>query len=100
VVLALDGLQPDVGHEVLWVIRDCLTGEPLLARSLLSATEADLATLLREVQAALSVPILGVVSDGQQVLSVAEGSGGPWRAPCPGSRTSCVSSTICARPPN
>jgi hypothetical protein len=68
VVLALDGLQPDVGHEVLWVIRDCLTGEPLLARSLLSATEADLATLLREVQAALPVPILGVVSDGQQSI--------------------------------
>jgi hypothetical protein len=65
VVLALDGMQPDVGHEVLWVIRDCLTGEPLLARSLLSATEADLVPLLREVKAALPVPILGVVSDGQ-----------------------------------
>jgi hypothetical protein len=26
VVLALDGLQPDVGHEVLWVLRDCLSG--------------------------------------------------------------------------
>jgi hypothetical protein len=65
VVLALDGLQPDVGHEVLWVIRDCVTGEPLLARSLLSATEADLAPLLREVQEGLPVPILGVVSDGQ-----------------------------------
>src|SRR4051812_14649401 len=24
VVLAIDGLQPDVGHEVLWVVRDCL----------------------------------------------------------------------------
>jgi hypothetical protein len=68
VVLALDGLQPDVGHEVLWVIRDCVTGEPLLARSLLSATEADLAALLREVQEALPVPILGVVSDGQQSI--------------------------------
>jgi hypothetical protein len=53
VVLALDGMQPDVGHEVLWVLRDCLTGEPLLARSLLSATEADLAVLLREVKDAL-----------------------------------------------
>jgi hypothetical protein len=68
VVLALDGMQPDVGHEVLWVIRDCLSGEPLLARSLLSGTEADLAVLLREVQAALPVPILGVVSDGQQSI--------------------------------
>jgi hypothetical protein len=68
VVLALDGLQPDVGDEVLWVLRDCLTGEPLLARSLLSATEADLAAVLREVQQALPVPILGVVSDGQQSI--------------------------------
>jgi hypothetical protein len=68
VVLALDGLQPDVGHEVLWVVRDCLTGEPLLARSLLSATEADLAALLQEVQGALPVPILGVVSDGQHSI--------------------------------
>ncbi len=32
VILALDGLQPDVGHEVLWVIRACLSGEVLLAR--------------------------------------------------------------------
>lgn len=68
VVLALDGMQPDVGHEVLWVIRDCLTGEPLLARSLLSGTEADLAALLREVKDALPVPILGIVSDGQQSI--------------------------------
>ena len=36
VILAIDGLQPDVGHEVLWVIRDVLSGEVLLARSLLS----------------------------------------------------------------
>jgi hypothetical protein len=68
VVLALDGLQPDVGHEVLWVVRDCVTGEPLLARSLLSARETDLAALLREVQTALPVPILGVVSDGQHSI--------------------------------
>lgn len=65
VVLALDGLQPDVGHEVLWVIREVLSGEVLLARSLLSGTEADLAVLLREVQTALPVPIRGVISDGQ-----------------------------------
>jgi hypothetical protein len=40
--LALDGLQPDVGHEVLWVLRDCLSGAVLLARSLLSATQPGL----------------------------------------------------------
>ncbi len=65
VILALDGLQPDVGHEVLWVLRDCLSGEVLLARSLLGATEEDLVPLLREVADALPVPIAGVISDGQ-----------------------------------
>ncbi len=68
VILALDGLQPDVGHEVLWVLRDCLSGEVLLARSLLGATEDELVPLLREVAAALPVPIRGVVSDGQQSI--------------------------------
>jgi hypothetical protein len=75
VILALDGLQPDVGHEVLWVLRDCLSGEVLLARSLLGATEADLAPLLEEVRAALAgeqpqetIPILGVITDGQRSL--------------------------------
>src|SRR5215218_1931837 len=63
VILAVDGLQPDVGHEVLWVVRDCLSGAVLLARSLLSGTAADLAPLLREVAA--GVPVAGVVSDGQ-----------------------------------
>jgi hypothetical protein len=65
VILALDGLQPDVGHEVLWVLRDCLSGEVLLARSLLSGTANDLAPLLREVADTAGVPVSGVVSDGQ-----------------------------------
>jgi hypothetical protein len=68
VILALDGLQPDVGHEVLWVLRDCLSGEVLLARSLLSSTENDLAALIREVKRNLPVPIVGVVSDGQRSI--------------------------------
>jgi hypothetical protein len=65
VILAIDGLQPDVGHEVLWVIRDVLSGEVLLARSLLSSSQDDLAKLLGEVKGALQAPIVGVVSDGQ-----------------------------------
>lgn len=65
VILALDGLQPDAGHEVLWMLRDCLSGEILLVRSLLSATEADLAALLAEVRDTLEVPIAAVISDGQ-----------------------------------
>ncbi len=68
VILAIDGMQPDVGHEVLWVIRECLSGEILLARTLLSARSEDLAMLLREVKEAIGVPIVGVVSDGQQSI--------------------------------
>lgn len=68
VILAIDGMQPDVGHEVLWVLRDCLSGEILLARTLLSATNQDLACLLSEVKLAIGVPIAGVVSDGQQSI--------------------------------
>lgn len=33
VILAIDGLQPDVGHEVLWVIREVLSGEIMQAQS-------------------------------------------------------------------
>jgi hypothetical protein len=68
VVLAIDGLQPDVGHEVLWVLRDVLSGEVLLARSLLSSTQDDLAKLIGAVKETLAVPIVGVVSDGQDSI--------------------------------
>jgi hypothetical protein len=71
VILAIDGMQPDVGHEVLWVIRDCLSGEILLAVSLLSSTQDDLATLLTSVKERLEqmpVSIAGVVSDGQHSI--------------------------------
>lgn len=71
VILALDGLQPDVGHEVLWVLRDCCSGEVLVARSLLGATENDLAPLLEEAASLcrkLSIPIRGVITDGQRSI--------------------------------
>jgi hypothetical protein len=50
------------------VVRDCVSGELLLARPLLSEREADLVTLLKEVQDAFSVPISGVISDGQKSI--------------------------------
>lgn len=68
VVLALDGLQPDVGHEVLWVLRDVLSGAVLLARSLLGASEPELIGLISEVVGALPVPVVGVISDGQHSI--------------------------------
>jgi hypothetical protein len=71
VILSLDGLQPDVGHEVLWVLRDCGSGEVLVARSLLGATENDLVPLLSEAASLcrkLDIPIAGVITDGQHSI--------------------------------
>lgn len=59
------------GHEVLRVLRDCCSGEVLLARSLLGATEEDLVPLLAGVAAVcqgVEVPIAGVSTDGQHSL--------------------------------
>ena len=50
------------------MLRDCLSGEVLLATSLLSATQADLAALLQQVAASVGVPITGVISDGQHSI--------------------------------
>ena len=74
VILAIDGLQPDVGHEVLWVVRDCLSGEILLAKSLLSARQQDLVELLKPVKSSCPVPIEGIVSDGQHSIRQAVAS--------------------------
>src|SRR5262249_54615144 len=81
VILAIDGLQPDVGHEVLWVLRDCLSGTVLLARSLLSSRQQDLAGLIRQVRDGLAVPIAGVISDGQHPVRKAVAAGPPGGPP-------------------
>jgi transposase-like protein len=44
------------------------SGEILLAQTLLSATTEDLAALLIQVRQTLSVPIIRVISDGQQSI--------------------------------
>jgi hypothetical protein len=75
VILALDGLQPYKTHDVLWVLRDTLSGEVLLARSRVpsgcSARHDDVADLLREVKDALPVPIKAVISDAQRPIRLA-----------------------------
>src|SRR6266516_3639987 len=74
VILSIDGLQPDVGHEVLWVVRDCLSEEILLARPLLSSSQGDLTTLLTEVKEQLDqlkVAVKGVISDGEETIGSA-----------------------------
>jgi hypothetical protein len=71
VILAIDGLQPYKTQDVLWLLRDTLSGEVLRARSLDSARQEDLADLLREIKDALPVPIVAVVSDAQRPIRLA-----------------------------
>jgi len=71
VIFARDGLPPDVGPAVLWVLRDCLSGAGLLARSFLSAPHEDLAHLVHEVKQALPVPIVGGLTDGHPSIRTA-----------------------------
>lgn len=71
VILALDGVPPDVGHEVLWVVRDCLSEEILLARPLLRSTQGDVTALLQAVQQLLEpwkVSVKGISSDGEETI--------------------------------
>jgi hypothetical protein len=68
-ILAVDGWQPDQGHEVLWVVREVLSGEVLLARSLLTSGRDELRLLLQAAVAGLEhLPVVGVISDGQLAL--------------------------------
>ena len=56
---------------VLWVVRDCLSEEILLARPRLRSTQADLTALLKEVKERLkplAVPVKGVISDGEETI--------------------------------
>lgn len=82
VILAMDGLQPDVGHEVLWTIREVISGEILIARALLSSAQEDLSSLLREAKEMLptKVKVCGIVSDGQHSIRLAVATVFPQQA--------------------
>ena len=68
-ILAVDGLQLNQGHEVLWVVREVLPGDILLARSLLASGRDDLSALLRTAVFGLEdLPVVGIISDGQPAL--------------------------------
>jgi hypothetical protein len=68
VVLAIDSLRVDQQREVLWLLRDVLSGSVLVTRRLLGTRESDLVGLLQEVATALPVPITAVLSAGQRTI--------------------------------
>jgi len=67
IVLGIDAAQPEVGAESLWVFRDTLSEEILLAFSTLSADASLLPPYLQKIKA-LGIPVTGVISDGQKII--------------------------------
>jgi len=68
VLLALDGIQPDKGHETIYLLRDLLSGHLLGARNLLSSETRVIQEELLAPIVAWGIPVLGVLSDGQESL--------------------------------
>ena len=65
IIVSIDGIQPDVGNETIYLVRDALTGRLLNAENV---TESGVSRL-KEVLApavALKVPVLGTMSDAQE----------------------------------
>jgi hypothetical protein len=67
-LLALDGIQPDKGHETIYLIRDLLSGHLLGAHNLLSSETSVIQQVVLAPIAAWGVPVLGVLTDGQESL--------------------------------
>jgi len=71
VVLSIDGLQPEKGHEVLYVVRELNAGRVWFAAPLLSSTAPEIEALLvraRDIAAALGKPVRAWVSDKQDAF--------------------------------
>ena len=67
IILSIDGVQPEKGNEVLYILRDVLSGEVLCAENLLSSDVESIKGMLHLV-IDLGYPILGVISDGQDTI--------------------------------
>lgn len=70
IILAIDGLQPEKGHETLYLFRDTISQTNLLTCPLSNSSSDRLAETI-EVVKGLGVTILGVVTDKQQSLVLA-----------------------------
>ena len=63
-MLSIDGVQPEKGNEVLYVLREVFSGTILGAISLKSSAAEELAAFIRPITE-WGFAIIGVVSDGQ-----------------------------------
>jgi hypothetical protein len=70
-VLAIDGLQPEKGHETLYVVRELTRTRVWFAEPLLSSTQDEVRRVLaraRRLAEALSLPVAGWMSDKQEAF--------------------------------
>jgi hypothetical protein len=65
IIVSIDGIQPDVGNETIYLVRDTLTGRLLNAENVTESGESRLKEVLAPV-VALKVPVLGTMSDAQE----------------------------------
>jgi hypothetical protein len=77
VVLTIDGIQPEKGHETLYVVRELRKQRIWFAESLLSSTYAEIRKLIQRAKSVaghLNMPVRGWVSDKQEafVVTIAE----------------------------
>jgi hypothetical protein len=76
-VLAIDGLQPEKGHETLYVVRELTQKRVWFAEPLLSSTNDEVRRVLaraRQIAESLGLPVSGWMSDKQDafVTGIAE----------------------------
>jgi hypothetical protein len=73
-VLSLDAAKPMKGHDLIWFVRELLTGRTLVARAMSTSTEEDLVELLkpvREFAKRIGVAVTGIVSDAEKNIRAA-----------------------------
>jgi hypothetical protein len=85
IILSIDGLQPEKGHETLYVVRELNGKRVWFAEALLSATAAEVQRLIAQAKAwaeQLNKPVVLWISDKQEAFVTgiaAEFSGVPHR---------------------
>ena len=70
-VLAIDGLQPEKGHETLYVVRELTQKRVWFAEPLLSSTSDEVRRVLaraRQIAESLGIPVAGWMSDKQEAF--------------------------------
>jgi hypothetical protein len=71
VLLSIDGLQPEKGHETLYVVRELRRKRVWFAHSLLSSSAAEVQRLLEQAKLwaqRLGLPVRGWISDKQEAF--------------------------------